>query len=169
MPVHQDERITLGRIAGVFGVKGWVRVFSYTRPKQAIFDYKQWYLSTPMGDKAYKLISGRSQGKGLVVSLQGCNDRDGAAQLVGADITVCAEDLPVLAKGDFYWHQLIGLKVFSRDKRELGIVASMLDTGANDVLVVQGDRERLIPYIPAVIDEIDTDDGIMVVDWDADF
>lgn len=169
MPAHQDERITLGRIAGVFGVKGWVKVFSYTRPRQAIFDYKQWTLSTPTGDKACKLISGRSQGKGLAALLQGCDDRDSAAHLVGAEITVCAEELPALAKGDVYWHQLIGLKVFNLDKKALGVVASMLDTGANDVLVVQGDRERLIPYVPAVIDEIDLDDGTIVVDWDADF
>ncbi|HEC13534.1 MAG TPA: ribosome maturation factor RimM [Acidiferrobacteraceae bacterium] len=169
MPAHQDGRITLGRIAGVFGVKGWLKVFSYTRPKQAIFDYKQWYLSTSIGDKAYRLVSGRSQGKGLVASLQGCDDRDGAAQLVGANITVCAEDLPALAKGDYYWHQLIGLKVVNRDKKEFGVVASMLATGANDVMVVQGDRERLIPYTPEVIDKIDMDDGVVVVNWDADF
>ena len=161
--------VTLGRITGLFGVRGWIKVHSYTRPPETILQYGPWGLKTSQGVRELKLAEGRSHGRGIVARIEGCTDRDQAAALVGADIEVAVGRLPRLKPGEYYWSQLEGLKVINLSGQELGIVDYLFETGANDVLVVAGERERLIPYTPTVVQGVDLDAGVLRVDWDESF
>ncbi len=164
-----DEWVVLGRVAGLYGVKGWIKLVSYTRQREDIFNYPRWRLKRADEWYAFALLEGRIQGKGLAAHLEGLDDRERASQWIGADIAVLKTELPTLAPGAYYWSQLEGLKVVNMDGVELGRVDHLIDTGANDVLVVTGERERLIPYIGTVVRAVDLDAGLIRVDWDADF
>lgn len=168
-PAAADEWVVLGRVAGLYGVQGWIKLVSYTRRREDIFNYPRWRLTRGDGRQEFALIDGRRQGKGLAAHLEGLNDRELANQWIGADIAVLKTELPALAPGTYYWSQLEGLKVVNADGIELGLVSHLIDTGANDVLVVTGERERLIPYIETVVRAVDLATGVMRVDWDADF
>jgi 16S rRNA processing protein RimM len=164
-----EALVTLGRVVGVYGIGGWLKVYSYTRPPEAIFDYPVWLVGPPGQRREIALRQGRTRGRGLVAELEGYTDRDQARELIGADIAVHASNLPPLAPGEYYWHQLIGLRVVNLQGAELGTVDHLMETGANDVLVVRGERERLIPYTPDAVKQIDLDGGVLRVDWDAEF
>ncbi len=162
--------VLLGRIAGVFGVRGWVKVFSHTDPIENILDYSPWLLGIDGGWREYPLAEGKRHGKGLIARLTGCDDRDQALLLNGCEIAVPRSRLPDLREGDYYWSDLEGLGVESLDGRKLGTVSHLFDTGANDVLVVKGDKERLIPFVwDHVIKRVDLEAGVIQVDWDPDF
>ena len=161
--------VILGRVVGLYGVRGWVKVKSHTRERADILDYDRWMLR--LGDewREFGLAEGRLHGSGLVAQLEGITDRDAAATLVGADIAVHRSQLPALQPGSYYWAQLEGLKVVNIQGVELGEVKNLFETGANDVMVVLGDRERLIPFVPSVVQKVDLAAGTLIVDWDADF
>ncbi|VAX05450.1 16S rRNA processing protein RimM [hydrothermal vent metagenome] len=162
--------VILGRVSGVYGVKGWVRVYSDTSPRTNILNYPTWYLRRADDWEQHELRSGRAQGKGLVAQLVGCDDRDQAAELIQADIAIRHEQLPKLKADEFYWSELEGLRVQTMDGMDLGVVDHLLETGANDVVVVKGERERLIPYLwQDVIRSVDLETGLMTVDWDPEF
>lgn len=169
----QQALVELGHINGAFGVHGWVKVYSQTRPMEDILKYRQWQLEMRPGSgirTTVKVLEGRRQGKGIVARISGCSDRDQAAAMRGISISVAATELEALEDGEYYWRDLIGLTVRNLQDVELGRVSSLLETGNNDVLVVKGDRERLIPYLPGnSVLEIDLATGRMQVDWDADF
>jgi len=170
MPKAPSELVTLGRISGLYGVRGWVRVFSHTDPREGIVRYSPWYLRLGGEWRPVRVAEGRRHGKGVVARLEGCDDRDQAARLMGAEIAVRREQLPPLPPGEYYWTDLEGLRVVTREGVELGTVARLMETGANDVLVVRGERERLIPYLPErVVLEVDLEGGLIRVDWDPDF
>lgn len=165
-----NKMIIIGRVSGLFGVRGWVKIYSYTAPKEGILEYKVWQLKRHDGWRDYKVAAGHSQGKGIVAQLEGFDDRDHAAELIDSDIAIFRDQLPLLPAGEYYWTDLEGLRVLTLDGVELGKVSHLFETGANDVLVVKGDRERLIPYIMGqAVQEIDLDAGQMIVDWDPDF
>ncbi len=167
-----DERfVTLGRVSGAHGIQGWVKVHSETSPRENIVHYSPWYLLRDGRRETWKVKAGRLQGKSVVAKLGGCNDRNQAEALVGADIGIPRSALPATTlEGEFYWADLVGLTVKTVDGVELGRIDRLFETGANDVIVVHGDRERLIPYIwRQVVCDVDLDDGLMTVDWDADF
>ena len=168
-PSAADEWVVFGRVAGLYGVKGWIKLVSYTRRREDIFNYRRWRLKRANEWRAFALLEGRVQGKGLAAHLEGLNDREAASQWIGADIAVLKAELPALAPGTYYWSQLEGLKVVNMDGVEFGRVDHLFDTGANDVLVVTGERERLIPYIGTVVRAVDLAAGIIRVDWDAEF
>lgn len=161
--------VQVGKVVGVWGVEGWVRIFSYTRNREDIFNYRQWIVGEGADSRRFELESGREQGRGLVAKLRELDDRDAAAARVGAPIYVTAEQLPALESGEYFWHQLEGLRVETVDGTRLGTVDHLFETGANDVMVVQGERERLIPYVAEVVREVDIDAGVIRVDWDAGF
>lgn len=168
--MSQDGMIIIGRISGLFGVRGWVKIYSHTSPREGILDYRTWYLESGGEWQSYKLTSGQAHGKGVVAHLAGCDDRDSAAGLVGRDIAVRREQLPELEPGEYYWTDLEGLRVVNLQGVDLGVVSHLFETGANDVLVVKGERERLIPYtMGEAVREVDLAAGRMVVDWDPDF
>ena len=163
-----DELVQLGHVSGVYGVKGWVKVYSHTRPRKALFDYQPWLLGEQL--KEVRFAESRQQGKTLMVLFPGINDREQAHKLINQEIAVYRRQLPDLPEDEFYWKDLVGLEVFTVEGKRLGRVKSMLETGANDVLVVQGDRERLIPFVQGqFVISVNLADGRMTVDWDADF
>lgn len=165
---HADL-VVLGRVSGVYGVSGWVRVHSYTDPRQAILAYRDCLLKTLEGVRPVRIGAGRTQGKGLVAHFEGTDDRDEAASLIDAEIAVPREALPELEEGHYYWADLQGLEVRHKDGSTIGTVDYMLETGANDVIVVQGGKEILIPYLwGTVVLDVDIEGGWMMVDWEWD-
>ncbi|TCK18930.1 16S rRNA processing protein RimM [Thiogranum longum] len=152
-------------------MRGWVRVFSYTQPRENIVTYKPWFLRRDSGEwRETTLEEGRAHGKGVVARLADCTDRDQAQRLIGYEIGVDRNRLPVLPPGEYYWKDLIGLQVVNTQGDDFGKVDHLLETGANDVLVVKGDRERLIPFVmKQVIVEVNPDQGRILVDWDKEF
>ncbi|MDT8399098.1 MAG: ribosome maturation factor RimM [Pseudomonadales bacterium] len=168
------ELIALGRIGAAHGIKGWLRIISFTKPLENILDYRVFKVADDGGRVLgeIELDQARTQGKGLVGHIKGCDDPNQAREYVGRELLVEKSELPALDRNDFYWHQLEGLRVLTRSGEELGRVAYMLATGANDVMVVRtGDaEERLIPWLPGqVIDEVDLAAGTIRVDWEADY
>jgi len=170
-----ESYIELGKLVGVWGVKGWVKLHSYTRNRADISQYPIWYLSHPRKKeerRAINVLNCREQGQGIVAQLENIVDRDQAAALNGLLIFVKQTDLPELPVGEYYWQQLIGLKV-ANDQQKIGVVASILETGANDVLVVkqceQGLENVLIPYTEQTVLQVDLKEGTMLVDWDPSF
>lgn len=171
-----SQETVIGRITSVFGVKGWLKVFSYTDPKEGILNYRDWTLLLDGKRIPMKLEDGRRQGQGIVVRLKGIDDRDLARSYCGAEIRVPTEQLPELPEGEFYWHQLEGLEVITIGGECLGKVHHLLETGSNDVLVVRAtpasidQRERLIPYLPdQVVRDVDLPASRLVVEWDPEF
>ncbi len=147
-----------------------MRVQSFARPPESILDFPSWWVQTDEGWEERALESGRIQSNGIVVALEGCGDRESAAALRHAAVAVPRSALPEPESGEYYWHDLIGLAVATTEGVELGRVDHLLETGANDVLVVYGDRERLIPWIQGqVVQSVDLASGRMIVDWDPAF
>jgi 16S rRNA processing protein RimM len=164
------EMVVMGRVSGLFGVRGWLKVYSFTEPPRGILNYSPWFIKRAGEWEEHKLQAGHPQGKGIVVHLQGFDDRDQAVQLRGCDIAVRRDQLPKLAAGEYYWTDLEGLRVENLDGVELGRVSHLFETGANDVIVVKGDREDLIPYTWGIaVRRVELAEGLMVVDWDPDF
>ena len=163
------QPIVLGRISGLFGVKGWVKVYSYTDPREAVLNYDRWLLSGKDGWQEAVVAEGQRHGKTIIARIDGFDDRDQAASLIGSDIGVPRDDLPETDSGHYYWSDLEGLRVVQRDGTELGRVDYMLETGANDVMVVKGETERLIPFVlDKVILDVDLAKGEISVDWEWD-
>lgn len=170
MSVAGEKRVTLGRVTGVYGIKGWVKVHSFTEPHENILDFDGWILEQAGSRHRMELEQGRRQGKGIVAKLRGVEDRDAASALIGAEIGVPRSALPPCESGEYYWADLEGLVVQNLKGVRLGTVDHLLATGANDVLVLRGDEERLIPFVsPGVVQRVDLDAGTIVVDWEPDF
>jgi 16S rRNA processing protein RimM len=176
----ENEKLIVGRISGVYGVKGWVKVYSDTDPREGITDYSPWYIKQGSSNKEWrevKVETGRRQAKTVIAKLEGVDDRDAAMQLSGALIAVMPGQLKELAQGEYYWRDLIGLRVINREGVVLGTVRRLMETGANDVLVVAAgsadrrkDREHLIPWTPGqAVLEVDLAQQLIRVDWDEDF
>lgn len=165
-----DDVLVMGRIASPYGVKGWVRINSFTSVPDSLLDYTPWYLNQRGQWQAVELLAGKRHGKGLVVHLKSCDDRDAAAALTGTDIGVYRSQLPPADEGEYYWSDLVGLQVINLRDQVLGVVDHLFETGANDVMVVKGEQECLVPYIQGqVIESVDLDKGMIRVDWDPDF
>jgi 16S rRNA processing protein RimM len=162
--------ILMGRVSGLFGVKGWLKIYSHAAPREGILDYKVWYLMRDGNWQPFRVAAGQRQGKSVVAHLEGYDDRDQATPLLGSDIAIRREQLPALADGEYYWSDLEGLRVVNLQGIALGVVSYLFETGANDVLVVKGERERLIPYtLGMAVKSVDLQDGLLTVDWDPDF
>ncbi len=170
MQPGENTLITLGKISGVFGVKGWVKVYSYTAERDNILSFKTWYLFRDQQWQPVKVLAGQRQGKGLIASLEGVTDREQALSLQGTLIGTVRESLPELTEDEFYWSDLIGLDVVTTADQILGKISHLFETGANDVMVVKGDRERWLPWVMHdVVKRVDLDSGTVHVDWDPDF
>ena len=164
-----SEPVVLGRITGPFGVQGWVKVFSYTEPREAVLEYGKWLLSGPDEWKQATVAEGKRHGKTIIARLDGCEDRDQAATLAGTEIAVLRDELPQAGEGHYYWSDLEGLQVLRKDGTDIGKLEYLIETGANDVMVVNGEQERLIPFVmDKVVLGVDLARGVITVDWDWD-
>ncbi len=165
-----SDWVVLGRVSGLFGVNGWVRVFSHTEPREGISRYHPIFLKRQGEWREFKIEAGRAQGAGVVLKFIGFDDRDQATTLIQSDIAVHRAQLPPPEPGEYYWADLEGLRVVTLEGVELGVVSHLLATGANDVLVVKGERERLLPFIKdRVVVEVNLEQRLMKVDWDPEF
>jgi 16S rRNA processing protein RimM len=162
--------VTLGRISGVFGVKGWVKVNSYTAPRDNVVGFGVWTLRLRGVDSHIEVEQGQSHGKQVVAKLRGVDDREQAREYVGAEILVERERLPACAAGEYYWIDLEGLEVRTLAGEVLGTVEHLVATGSNDVLVLAGKPQRLIPFVLGqVIRDVDFEAGLIVADWSPDY
>lgn len=144
-------------------------MFSYAQPREAILDYDRWYLKRQGDWQATEVAEGKRHGKTVIARFEGIDDRDAAAGLLNCDIAIDRDELPDAGDGSYYWADLEGLRVVHRDGTELGRVAYLMETGANDVLVTEGERERLIPFVvDKVILDVDLAAGVIRVDWEWD-
>ena len=163
---HSDTVVTVGKIGKPYGVKGWVHVYSYTDPIHNLIDYPHWQLHQEKQPRSVTLEKIHLNGNHFVVKFEGIEDRNEAALLTNATIQVSRENLPTLSHNEFYWSDLQGLSVIDLHGKCLGIVNHLLETGANDVLVVIGEKRQLIPYLPHVVLDVDLKQKTMRVDWD---
>ena len=169
--MSNSDFLNAGNISGVFGVKGWVKVFSFTQPRENILKYSPWHLYKNGEVREVNVVDGQRHGKAVVAELSGIHDRDAAMALLGAEILIKRQQLPEPKAGEYYWADLVGLKVETSVGVALGEVDHLMETGANDVLVVKdGDTERLIPFLQQhTVLKIDLDSKLITVDWDPDF
>lgn len=165
----------MGRISAPFGIKGWIRLQAYSGSPDSLMDYATWWLDGATGWQAYTVQQAQVQGPDVLAKLAGCDDRDAAAALKGTVVAVPRDAFPPTGQGEFYWADLVGLRVVNLAGEDFGVVRSMLETGANAVMVVQqaaahaGEQERLIPFIADVIRRVDIGSGLIEVDWGADY
>lgn len=167
----KDQHVVIGRINGLYGVHGGLRVFSYTEPREQIFAYRIWQLKKKDASwGARKVVSSKGAGKGLVAFLEGITDREQARELIGVEIAVTRDQLPPLAADEYYWTDLLHMEVVDTHGRLLGQVVELQNTGANDVMVVQGGTKVMIPWVmDEVIKQVDMEAGRVYVDWDAGY
>ena len=161
--------MVMGRIAGAFGVKGWVKVQTFTQSVDTLIGFPTWWLKQAAGWQERKVQEAAVHGRTVIAKLSGVDDRDAAAQLRGYEVAVPRDQLPASRAGEYYWADLIGIGVSNIQGVPLGQVAKLLETGAQQVLLVEGERERLIPFIESVVVSVDVAGRSLVVDWDADF
>lgn len=165
-----DRLILVGRISGLYGVGGWVRVYSETDPRESIVGYSPWLVGRRGRWDVREVEGGRRLGKGVVAKLVGCDDRDDATELIGAEIAVRRGQLPTPGPGEYYWADLEGVEVRTLEGVSLGRIERLFATASNDVMVVKGERERLVPFIrEQVVRRVDVGAGIVEVDWDPEF
>jgi 16S rRNA processing protein RimM len=163
--------VTMGRVAGPFGVRGWIKVQPFTALPDGLLGYPAWWLGRAQGQWTSREVETAAvHGRALVAKLKGCDTREESARLKGLDVGIPRSQLPSGAPGEYYWADLLGLQVRNQQSEPLGRVVRLMETGANDVLVVQEDhRQRLIPFVSAVVVTVDLVKGEMVVDWGVDF
>ncbi len=168
-----EEFIPVGKISGAFGIKGWVKVFSFTDPRTNILEYSPLFLSRQGEWIEIKVSGGHLQGKGVVMGIANVTDRDQVQPLIGSELAIKREQLEPAEEDEFYWSDLQGLTVMNLDDETLGQVDHLLETGANDVLVVKakGDNtERLIPFVMEdIVKAVDLDKQLIQVDWSKDY
>ena len=166
----REKWVILGRVSGVFGVKGWLKVQSYTEPRDNIVGFGAWTLRMNGVDHAFEVEDGHSHAGSVVAKLHGIDDREKAREWIGAEVVVSRERLPAIAEGELYWTDLEGLEVRTTTGIVLGKVDHLLATGGNDVLVLDSVPQLLIPFVVgAVVKEVNLERGHIVVDWSPDY
>lgn len=174
--MSDPKQLVVGAINGVYGIKGWVKVFSHTSPIEQILSYQPWSLRKGNKQVSVAIVEGKLHGKGLIALPEGFETRDEAESLVGYEVRIAAEQLPDLPEGEFYWHQLEGMDVVNEAQENLGRIERMMETGANDVIVVSAtpdsvdDQERLIPFVmDEVVKAVDMQARLVTVAWDKEY
>ncbi|MCF7488175.1 ribosome maturation factor RimM [Vibrio sp. A2-1] len=174
---EQNNRIVMGKLGSTYGIRGWLKVFSYTDNAESIFDYSPWYLNQKGKWVEYKVESWKRHGQGYVCKLAGLDVREDAQLMTNFEIAIDPASLPELSEDEFYWRELFGMQVFTTKGYDLGEVSDLLETGSNDVLVIKanlkdafGQKERLVPYLEEqVIKKVDREARRIEVDWDPGF
>lgn len=170
MSIDSDDWVVVGRFGRVHGLKGYITVHSFTEPRDNILQYSPWHTAHNQQWHALDLQEVSARNKDILVKIEGYADCDQVAKFTNADIAVRREQLPGLSSGEFYWHQLTGMQVINLQNVVLGTLTEMMATGSNDVMVVDGDRRHLVPYLPEhTVVKVDLLQNRITVDWDADF
>ncbi|AWB67973.1 ribosome maturation factor RimM [Saccharobesus litoralis] len=172
-----QEKVVLGKLGAVYGIKGWLKVVAYTDYAEDIFNYSHWLIGRDDSWQEAEVVEWRRHNKGLIAKLAHVDVREKAQLLTGMEIAVLSEQLPELDEGEFYWRDLVGMAVVNKQGYNMGQVKSLMETGSNDVLVVKanhndafGKTERLIPFVESqTIEQVDQEQRVITVDWDADF
>jgi 16S rRNA processing protein RimM len=173
-----EDIVIIGKITSAFGVKGGVKVFSFTQPRLNILNYNPWLLKIDGQWQPIELKSGREQGKTITAQLDGIKDRNQAETLSGVEIGVYASQLPEPSADEFYWRELEGMRVVNTEGVDFGVVSHLIETGSNDVLIVKetaeqsvgrARKERMIPFIADAIVAVSREQRLITVEWDADF
>lgn len=161
--------VIMGRVVAPYGIYGWLKIQPDTEMLDGLLEYPDWTLGREGSWQTYTLEAGKVHGNVLLAKLKGVADRDAAFALKGRLVSVPRQALPVAEEDEYYWSDLIGLQVSNTQGEDFGKIIDLMETGANDVLVVKGEQERLIPFIDQVIRDVDLDSGTMQVDWDSEF
>lgn len=165
--MNKTDYVMVGKIASTYGVQGWLKVVSYTEMPYSIAEYKPWYIEESGSYKPIDVTDVREYGKGIIVKFKGYDNPEKAKVLTGKKIAILRSKLPALDKDEYYWSDLEGLTVINQNGENLGQIIYIIETGSNDVLVVKGETEHAIPYLPNdVIKSIDLVNKIMHVDWE---
>ena len=173
MSEESKELYVLGKISGYYGVKGWVKIYSYTQPRENIVRYKTLKIKSARGQwQDIKLDNGKAHGKGVVAHFEGYDDRDIAAGLIGAELAVYRKEFKAASKDEYYWADLIDLTAINLEGVELGQVKRLIETAANDVLVISpvqkedAKAEILVPFVlEHYVKKVDLDANTIIVDW----
>lgn len=159
----------MGRVAAPYGIKGWIKIQTFSEAQDALADYPEWQLGRAGGWRTFRVLAVKIHARTLVAELEGVSDRDAALALKGSEIAVPRAALPPAPEGEYYWSDLIGLDVVNTHGESFGKIESLLESAAHDVLVVRGERERLIPFVGQIVKTVDLQAGIVQVDWEADY
>jgi 16S rRNA processing protein RimM len=174
---HASDTLVVGKIGAPYGVKGWVKITTYTHEQDGVFAYSPWLLGQGQDNKEYVVDQWRTHNKGLVAKLVGVETRDDAESIKNLEISIKAQQLPQLADDDFYWRELVGMQVITEQGYSLGVVKELFETGANDVMLIKahlndafGQKERMVPYLlDQVVKQVDREAKTIKVDWDPAF
>ncbi len=170
MSLKGDRYISVGKIGAPFGLDGAVKIVSFTEQADDIFDFSPWYVNKKGQWVEVELEGEALHGKYLVAKFVGCEERDDAQQWTNCEIAVKRSQLPELPAGQYYWSDLEGLTVKTVAGLTLGIIDEVMETGANPVLIIQGEKRHLVPYLPEkVVKEVNLASNYVIVDWDSDF
>jgi len=167
---EDKSQITVGRIGGAHGIKGWIKIMSYTRPKENIFTYSPWLIFLNDKWQEIDIEEFQQRGERLLVKLSGVECPEDARVYINCDIAIRRDQLADLDEGEYYWRDLIGLEVLNQDKINLGKISKITETGAHDVLVINGTGENkksiLIPFVKDVyVKQVDLIAKTIIVDW----
>lgn len=161
--------VVMGRVRVPHGIKGWVKIQPFTQEVEGLLDYPEWWLGRDGEWKPHRVAEMAVHGATVIARFEGSEDREDAAAFKGSDVAIPRSELPETGENEFYWRDLLGAEVSNPRGDKLGKVASLLDTGGNQVLVLEGDKERLIPFISGVIVEVDLAGRRLVVEWELDY
>lgn len=160
----------MGYIKGVFGIKGWLKIAADTEYTDSLLDYPEWQLSKDGRRLNVTLEAGKIVNGELQVKFEGINDRDEAFALRGYTIEILRESFAPAEEGEYYWADLVGMTVVNTENITLGTVKNLMETGAHDVLVVDGDYgQKLIPFVSHFIGNVDSENRIITADWGKDY
>ena len=159
----------MGRVAAPYGVKGWMKIQTFSEAIDTLADYSEWYIRRGSDWQIYSVIEARVHTRILVAELAGITDRDQALALKGSEIAVARDSLPAAPEGEYYWSDLIGLQVENLRGDIFGAIDQILEDGAHDVLVVRGKREHLIPFVGQIVQRVDLSSRKVQVDWELDY
>ena len=158
--------VVMGRVRAPHGLKGWIKVQPFTQEIEGLLDYPEWWVGCDGQWQQHRVAESAVHGSTVVARLDGFTDREAAAGLKGRDVAVPRAAMPKSREGEFYWNDLLGMEVSHKNAAKLGLVAKILETGANAVLEVQGEKEFLVPFIQGVIVNVDLKARQLIVDWE---
>ncbi|MBT3993940.1 MAG: ribosome maturation factor RimM [Gammaproteobacteria bacterium] len=167
--MQNDKTINIGKVIGLHGVKGWLKILSFSSPPENIFNYKSLIISNKYINQIFHIEDSRKQGKKILIKLDNIDDRTSAESLKESDIYIQRSDLPHLSEDTYYWEDLLGFNVFNQNNIKIGNVDSFIETGSNDVLIVKTTKNKniLIPFIMnKSIKVVNIESHYITVDWE---